>query len=165
MKPFPKEGKPTKQELSDTQLQAMVESISLAFFDKKFQHHAFFNRRLRTTGGRYHLNSHNIDFNPKVFEIYGETELINVIKHELCHYHLHLEGKGYQHKDAEFKLLLKQTGGSRYVSPLVDQKPQSYHQYECEKCQTLILRKRRINLQRYVCGKCHGRLVEINSSI
>ena len=26
-------------------------------------------------------------------------ELIGIIKHELCHYHLHLEGKGYQHRD------------------------------------------------------------------
>ncbi|MEI5992005.1 SprT family protein [Enterococcus crotali] len=159
-----KEGKPAKQELTDDQLQAMVEEISLTFFAKKFRHKAFFNRRLKTTGGRYHLGSHNIDFNPKVFALYGETELINVIKHELCHYHLHLESRGYQHKDAEFKALLKQTGGSRYVRPLVEQKPQSYHQYQCEKCQTLILRKRRINTQRYVCGKCHGKLVEVDSS-
>lgn len=156
-----KEEKPV---FTDAQLQALVEEISLASFGKTFRHKAFFNRRLKTTGGRYHLNSHDIDFNPKVFERYGETELRNVIKHELCHYHLHLEGKGYQHKDTEFKSLLKQTGGSRYVRPLVEQKPQSYHQYQCEKCQTLILRKRRINTQRYVCGKCRGRLIEMNSS-
>ncbi|EOL45988.1 SprT family protein [Enterococcus caccae] len=159
-----KEGKPTKRALTDAQLQAMVEDISLSFFGTKFQHQAFFNRRLRTTGGRYHLSSHNIDFNPKVFERYGELELINVIKHELCHYHLHLAGKGYQHKDPEFKTLLKETGGSRYVRPLVEQKPQSYHQYQCEKCQTLILRKRRINTQRYVCGKCRGKLVELKKN-
>lgn len=162
MSSFSKEEKPTKQVLTDNQLQVLVEEISLSFFGKRFQHRAYFNRRLKTTGGRYHLGTHNIDFNPKVFERYGETELINVIKHELCHYHLHLEGKGYQHKDAEFKSLLKQTGGSRYVRPLVEQKPQSYHQYQCKKCQTLILRKRRINTQRYVCGKCRGKLVELN---
>lgn len=162
MSSFSKEEKPTKQVLTDNQLQVLVEEISLSFFGKRFQHRAYFNRRLKTTGGRYHLGTHNIDFNPKVFERYGETELINVIKHELCHYHLHLEGKGYQHKDAEFKSLLKQTGGSRYVRPLVEQKPQSYHQYQCKKCQTLILRKRRINTQRYVCGKCSGKLVELN---
>ncbi|EOI01919.1 SprT-like protein [Enterococcus moraviensis ATCC BAA-383] len=162
MSRFSKEGKATQQELTDNQLQALVEETSLTFFKKSFQHKAFFNRRLRTTGGRYHLSSHNIDFNPKVFELYGESELLNVIKHELCHYHLHLEGRGYQHKDAEFKALLKQTGGSRYVRPLAEQKPQSYHQYQCEKCQTLILRKRRINTQRFVCGKCQGKLVELN---
>lgn len=165
MSSFSKEGKASEQELTDERLQEMVEKVSLISFGKKFRHKAFFNRRLKTTGGRYHLGSHNIDFNPKVFERYGEEELINVIKHELCHYHLHLENKGYQHKDAEFKALLKQTGGSRYVRPLVEQKPQSYHQYQCEKCQTLILRKRRINTQRYVCGKCRGKLVEFNGKL
>ncbi|GGC84644.1 protein SprT [Enterococcus wangshanyuanii] len=156
-----KENSSKKAEMTDRKLQELVETISLEAFGKKFRHKAYFNRRLKTTGGRYHLQSHDIDFNPKVFERYGEPELVNVIKHELCHYHLHLEGKGYQHKDADFKLLLKQTGGSRYVRPLVEQKPQSYHQYQCEKCQTLILRKRRINTQRFVCGKCRGKLIEL----
>ncbi|WYJ93150.1 SprT-like protein [Enterococcus sp. 9D6_DIV0238] len=156
-----KEYRSDNDEMNDQRLQELVERISLADFGKPFCHQAYFNRRLKTTGGRYHLQSHNIDFNPKVFERYGEPELVNVIKHELCHYHLHLEGKGYQHKDAEFKALLKQTGGSRYVRPLVEQKPQSYHQYQCEKCQTLILRKRRINTQRFVCGKCRGKLIEL----
>ncbi|MGX7244297.1 SprT family protein [Enterococcus quebecensis] len=156
-------SKEEKQELTDEQLQQLVEAVSATSFGKKFQHKAYFNRRLKTTGGRYHLGSHNIDFNPKVFEIYGENELIKVIKHELCHYHLHIEGKGYQHKDVDFKTLLKQTGGSRYVRPLVEQKPQSYHQYQCEKCQTLILRKRKINTQRFVCGKCRGKLVELST--
>lgn len=161
MSSFSKEGKPTKPVFIDEQLQKLVEEISLAFFEKKFRHKAFFNRRLKTTGGRYHLNSHDIDFNPKVIELYGEDELIKVIKHELCHYHLHIDGKGYQHKDSDFKTLLKKTGGSRYVRPLVEQKPQSYHQYQCEKCQTLILRKRRVNTQKFVCGKCRGKLVEV----
>lgn len=151
----------TKKQYTDNQLQTLVEKISRIFFRKPFTHKAFFNRRLRTTGGRYHLSSHNIDFNPKVVEIYGEEELVNVIKHELCHYHLHLEGRGYQHKDSDFKMLLKQTGGSRYVRPLTEQKPQSYYQYQCEKCQTLILRKRRVNLNKFVCGKCRGRLIEV----
>ena len=34
-------------------------------------------------------------------------ELISIIKHELCHYHLHQEGKGYKHRDQDFKDLLK----------------------------------------------------------
>ena len=156
-----KENNSKKIALTNQNLQELVETISIEFFDKKFRHQAYFNRRLKTTGGRYHLQSHDIDFNPKVYERYGKTELVNVIKHELCHYHLHLEGSGYQHKDADFKALLKQTGGSRYVRPLVEHKPQSYHQYQCEKCQTLILRKRKINTDHFVCGKCRGTLVKL----
>ncbi len=104
--------------MRNQELQQLVEEISLASFNKPFKHQATFNKRLKTTGGRYHLSDHRLDFNPRVFEIYGYEELIGVIKHELCHYHLHLEGKGYQHKDSDFKELLKVTQGSRFVKPL-----------------------------------------------
>lgn len=145
------------EELTDDRLQELVELISTNEFDREFKHRAFLNSRLRTTGGRYHLNSHNLDFNPKVFERYGMEELVNVIKHELCHYHLHLEGRGFQHRDADFKNLLKKTGGSRFVKPLEEQKPENYQQYECLKCHNLILRKRRINTRKYSC-RCGGQL-------
>lgn len=147
-------------ELDDDILQLLVERISVADFGRKFKHNASWNTRLRTTGGRYHLQSHNLDFNPKVYERYGMEELVNVIKHELCHYHLHILGRGYQHRDVDFKKLLKQTGGSRFVKPLIDQSPENYKQYECQKCHTLILRKRRINTQRYGC-RCGGKLKKV----
>ena len=53
------------------------------------------------------LANHSIEINPLVFEIHGMNELVGVIKHELCHYHLHLEGKGYKHRDADFRELFK----------------------------------------------------------
>ncbi|RSU10105.1 SprT family protein [Vagococcus acidifermentans] len=152
------------EELSDDTLQQLVEDVSLTFFNKPFKHRAVFNSRLRTTGGRYHLNTHNLDFNPKVYQKYGDEELINVIKHELCHYHLHLDGQGYRHRDIDFKLLLKQTGGSRFVKPLSDYKPEDYHQYVCLKCETLFLRKRRINVKKYRC-RCGGALKEKETAI
>ena len=105
--------------MTNQELQALVEKISHDSFRQPFRHNARFNRRLKTTGGRYHLKSHDLDFNPILFEKYGEVELIKVIKHELCHYHLHLAGRGYQHKDLEFKQLLKKTGGSRFAPKLV----------------------------------------------
>ena len=75
-------------------LQNLVEDLSLRYFNKPFKHKAVFNNRLRTTGGRYHLGTHNLDFNPKILEIFGIDIFIGIIKHELCHYHLHLENKG-----------------------------------------------------------------------
>ena len=146
--------------IDDESLQRLVAEISRVAFGREFQHQAIFNRRLRTTGGRYHLSSHDLDFNPKVYERYGLPELVNVIKHELCHYHLHLTGRGYQHRDADFKKLLAKTGGSRFVKPLIEQAPENYIQYQCQKCQTLILRKRKINTKRYGC-RCGGRLKKV----
>ena len=93
--------------MNDQALQGLVEKISSEDFGRKFKHRAFFNGRLRTTGGRYRLQDHDIEINPKMLTEHGSNVLIGIIKHELCHYHLHLEGKGYKHKDPEFKALLK----------------------------------------------------------
>lgn len=42
-------------------LQKMVEKLSEEKFGRKFRHCAYFNKRLRTTGGRYLLKSHDIE--------------------------------------------------------------------------------------------------------
>ncbi|MGX7229890.1 SprT family protein [Enterococcus pseudoavium] len=141
--------------MTNQELQALVEKISQESFRRPFCHQATFNQRLKTTGGRYHLKTHDLDFNPLVVEKYDETELIKVIKHELCHYHLHLAGRGYQHKDLEFKQLLKQTGGSRYAPPLATR---NYQVYQCQKCHCEIKRRQKINTERFACGSCQGTL-------
>ncbi|MPM29600.1 Protein SprT-like protein [bioreactor metagenome] len=145
--------------MNEQELQQLVEHISHTVFQKPFRHRATFNSRLRTTGGRYHLNSHDLDFNPLVLELHGLEELEKVVKHELCHYHLHIEGRGYRHIDADFRSLLKESGGSRFVKDL--RKPESAKpkwRYICGKCGQLYHRKRRIDTHKYVCGKCHGKL-------
>ncbi len=148
--------------MTDEELTTLVSSISKKVFGKEFTHTASFNNKLRTTGGRYMLKSHRIEINPRVLEIYGEDELTGVIKHELCHYHLHLEGKGYKHRDRDFRELLKKTNSPRFCSNLVEKKtttrPYKY-QYICTKCGLLYNRKIRINTQKYRCGKCLGELI------
>ena len=69
--------------MDDEQLQKLVERISIHFFQKPFKHKARFNPRLRTTGGRYLLHTHDIEINKKYYEQHGEKELIGIIKHEL----------------------------------------------------------------------------------
>lgn len=91
--------------MNNDKLQRMVENLSEEKFGRTFRHCAYFNKRLRTTGGRYLLKSHDIEINPKQYEHYGEDAIVKIILHELCHYHLHIAGKGYQHKDQDFKRL------------------------------------------------------------
>ncbi|WP_026692993.1 SprT family protein [Peribacillus kribbensis] len=149
--------------MEQKQLQQLVEQISLQSFGKKFQHKASFNPRLRTTGGRYLLKSHNIEINKKYYEQLGEKELIGIIKHELCHYHLHLEGRGYQHRDSEFRELLKEVDAPRFcqVLPQADRKPRSQRviEYTCQSCRQVYRRRRKVDTSRYVCGKCRGKLL------
>lgn len=128
-----------------------------------FQHQATFNNRLRTTGGRYLLASHHLEFNARVLELHGMDEFLAVIKHELCHYHLHLMGKGYKHVDADFKHLLAKTGGTRYVKNLRTENERAQTKlYLCKDCQQSYHRKRKIDTSRYVCGKCKGKLILSN---
>jgi len=148
--------------MDDKDLQYLVEKISLYEFGKPFQHTAMFNSRLRTTGGRYLLQSHNIEINKKYLDQLGEEELVGIIKHELCHYHLHIEGKGYQHRDRDFRELLTKVKAPRFCSMLPERKEQKRLQktiiYRCTNCQLVYHRKRSINTQKYVCGKCRGKL-------
>ncbi|MDT9027595.1 MULTISPECIES: SprT family protein [Bacteria] len=145
--------------MTDAELQFLVEKISIQSFHKPFLHKAYFNPRLRTTGGRYMLGSHNIDINRKYLDEHGMDELIGIIKHELCHYHLHIEGKGYKHGDEDFKRLLNEVGGPRHCSILTSvNNRRRYLIYECSKCGLEFKRRRKINLRKYVCGRCKGRL-------
>lgn len=151
--------------MEDHELQRLVERLSLEFFGKTFRHQAYFNAKLRTTGGRYLLGSHNIEVNKKYLLQLGMSELIGILKHELCHYHLHLEGKGYQHRDKDFKLLLQKVGAPRFCGHLPDAPKKRLFKniltYECTNCHLQYKRKRKIDTSRYVCGKCKGKLVKV----
>ncbi|PTL38634.1 SprT family protein [Alkalicoccus saliphilus] len=151
--------------MDNKKLQHLTEDLSKDYFGRPFRHRIFFNGRLRTTGGRYALHSHDIEINPKHYEYYGMEEVVSIIKHELCHYHLHLEGKGYHHRDPEFKQLLKEVGGSRHCRNLPQRggKQTVFHVYECTSCAHEYERKRRMNTEKYVCGKCRGKLKKVRT--
>lgn len=145
--------------MTNQDLQKLVSEISMASFGRPFKHQAVFNGRLQSTGGRYHLVDHHIDINPRILSEFGRAALEGTIKHELCHYHLHLAGQTGKHNTTVFKQLLRQVGGLRY-SPIKPQRRQTTkYLYECVGCGQQYPRQRRINLAKYRCGRCHHRLV------
>lgn len=150
------------------ELQQLVEQVSLQCFKLPFCHTALFNKRLRTTGGRYLLQNHNIELNQSYYEAFGKDELIEVIKHELCHYHLHIAGRGYKHRDADFRRLLAEVGAPRFCKTIpgaASKKQSSSHIYQCAACGLQYLRKRRVDLKRYRCGRCKGNLIEAKKHV
>lgn len=147
--------------MTNEELTGLIKEISLASFHKPFWHEGVFNSRLRTTGGRYLLRSHNIEINPSSYEKFGYAELEGIIKHELCHYHLHIEGRGYKHRDRDFRELLKETGSPRFCSTLENnatRRSTTSYVYQCVACKTNYKRKIRMNTERYRCGLCSGKL-------
>jgi SprT-like protein len=154
---------------SDEQLQKWVERISMSAFGWPFVHQARFNRRLRRAGGRYDLRSHDIEINPAQLRDHGPEEVERIIKHELCHYHLHLQGRGYRHRDRDFKELLAIVGGTRFCRPLASQvkfregrggvvRPVFRYVLKCRSCAQEYPRRIRCNPARYICRRCRGSL-------
>ena len=146
--------------MTDEALQRLVEQLSQQFFGHPFRHHAYFNARLRTTGGRYRLRDHDIEINPRMLTEHDQATLEGVIKHELCHYHLHLAGQSGQHRTKAFQRLLRQVGGLRYAPVPAPATPRLRHWqvYVCTTCQQRYYRLRRVDVTRMVCGRCRGRL-------
>lgn len=147
--------------MTDYELTGLIREISETVFKKPFKHEGLFNSRLRTTGGRYMLRSHNIEINPSSYKDFGYKELEGIIKHELCHYHLHLEGKGYKHRDADFRKLLQETNSPRFCSLIESRKKAQTAKryiYQCVSCKTDYIRKIRMNTDKYRCGRCAGKL-------
>lgn len=146
--------------MDDQELQAWVESVSLTWFGIPFRHRATFNGRLSTTGGRYFLRSHNIEISPKQLEVHGAEETEKIIKHELCHYHLHLAGRGYRHQDRDFKVLLKKVGATLHCKTLPGARRSLPVKYllVCRDCGMAYPRKRKADPRKYACGRCRGKL-------
>lgn len=141
--------------MTDEELLNLTCHLSLEKFGRPFEHQVYFNQRLKTTGGRYHLADHHIDINPRMVAA-GPQVLSGVILHELCHYHLHLTGQDYHHRSAAFRHLLKEVGGSRFA-PAV---PLNHDwEYQCQTCGVKLIRQRRFNVRRYHCAHCGGRFV------
>ena len=141
--------------MNEHELQQLTTEISRTSFHREFTHKITYNKRLRSSGGRYLLKTGNIEINPLVEQELGLEALVGVIKHELCHYHLHQTGGGYRHRDADFKRLLHQVGGSRFVERMKEPN----YLYECTACHHRYPRMRKMNTNRYVCGKCRGKLI------
>lgn len=138
-----------------------VRQVSQEDFGKAFLHEVRWNARLRTTGGRFFPKDGHLDFNPKMYEEHGVDVFRKIVRHELCHYHLYFEKKGYRHGDRDFQELLRQVDGLRYAPPLTASQKKSYL-YRCLNCGARYARKRRISLERYRCGHCKGRLTLVH---
>ena len=154
--------------MTDEEVKQLVEQLSKQYFGEPFLHKAYFNRRLRKTGGRYLLRTHHIELNEKLYNHFGIEELHGIILHELCHYHLHIKGLGYKHRDHDFRVLLKQVGAPRFCSSIeevIERQPKSIHLYGCVSCQQLYKRKRHMNVSKYRCSKCSGEIRYIKSDM
>ena len=63
----------SKIPFSEEELKELVKEVSLRDFKRVFVHEVSWNRRLRTTGGRFIVKSLRLEFNPKVFAAFSRA--------------------------------------------------------------------------------------------
>ncbi|GFH40666.1 SprT family protein [Pseudolactococcus insecticola] len=141
----------------DDELLDFVRWVSQTDFGLPFEHAAKFNGRLRSTGGRFFPKDLHLDFNEKMYDQFSEDIFRQIVQHELVHYHLYRAGRGYKHRDQDFKKLLKEVGGLRFA-PALEDSATRYLIYHCQQCGQTYPRRRKIDTKKYRCGKCGGRL-------
>ena len=72
---------------------------------------------------------------------------------------MHITGRGYKHRDRDFRELLKKVGAPRFCKRIInEEKEKKVYMYECMECSLQYVRRRQINTKRYVCGNCKGKL-------
>ena len=73
---------------------------------------------------------------------------------------MHIDGKGYRHGDRDFKELMDQVGGLRFTPSLEVKHDYIIRwEYECSGCQNKVYRKRRFNLNKFVCYSCKNKFI------
>ena len=103
--------------MTDQELQQLIERISNESFQVPFRHTASFNSRLRSTGGRYMLETHNIEINPHIATDYPPEILVGVIKHESVSLSLAFKSPAVTSTGITIlRSLLQKVGGSRYFA-------------------------------------------------
>lgn len=115
------------------------------------------NPRLRTTAGRFVYprgtsGAPRIEINPRYAAAGGRAALLDVLKHELAHYHLWSLGRPSGHTP-EFYALARAWGFARHARrDLLPPSPPRW-QYVCPACGRAFRRARRIP-RPASCGAC-----------
>ncbi len=64
---------------------------------------------------------------------------------------MYIEGKGYRHRDRDFRELLQKVQAPRFCKPVVLAKTGKKYYYECTSCHYIYVRKKRwIRIDMYV---------------
>lgn len=131
-------------------------------FDLKLNIPIQLNGRLKRALGTYYQKYDNnelipssINLSKNLFEYHDESTIIDVLKHELIHYALHVKGLPYDDNDYEFintcnRLGVSLTNTIKYKGKI--------HVFSC-KCEGKeFLEKRKFKNGTYRCKKCKGDL-------
>lgn len=151
--------------MTGPELQALVEATARDAFGRPFGGRAEWSRRMRVSAGAVQfrrLPAGGVE--PVVMRLswryycrYGRDELVQTIKHELCHWFLFADGIRHGHRSRPFLELLRRAGAHRYCRPM-DRRRASRrrYRYRCPRCGREWVYRRKVDV---ACGACYRRYV------
>lgn len=149
------------------QLISLAQNLSQQFWQKKCEVPLVWNGRLSRTMGRfcYFIQKKKriplrIELSKKSVPLLDQQTFNAVLLHELCHYHLFIEGKPFADHHPLFEAELRRVGA---ISTNTIKVPQKGYDLYCGKCQTFLGKRKRFNNKNYLSACCKERIIKKES--
>lgn len=149
---------------SNTLLLNLANTLSQRFWQKDCSIPVAWNGRLRTAMGRFLYSPQGkknlplrIEMSKHAAQFLTQDLFSAVLLHELCHYHLFIQGQPCNDHHPVFEKELRRVGA---ISTNTVQIPQKGFQLSCSQCRKSIGTRTRINTARYLSACCKAKIVK-----
>jgi SprT-like protein len=145
-------------------LQALANKLSQHFWRQDCAIPVVWNGRLTKAMGRFLFSPQSkkplplrIEMSKHAAQFINREIFIAVLLHELCHYHLFIQGQPFDDHHPLFEKELRRVGA---ISTNTVQIPQKGFQLMCSKCKKKIGTRKRFNTARYLSGCCKAKVLK-----
>lgn len=143
-------------------LQALANKLSLHFWNESISVPVVWNGRLTRSMGRFvyrvqgkHREPVKIEMSKYAAQFINREIFIAVLLHEMCHYHLFVQGKSFLDHHPVFEQELRRVGA---ISTNTVRLPSKIYKLVCKKCQRELGHMKRFNPDRYISPCCKSEI-------
>lgn len=153
--------------VDELELERIADEFLIENFAMELDVPIVLNGRLSKALGRHVYFRHaketvQIELSKDLIRYYDDETVIDVLKHELVHHALLVDGLPHRDGEYYFEKTLKELGVSR--TNHYSHKGKS-HIYECTGCQNTFKEVRKFNTARYRCSRCQSQLMYVKQVI
>lgn len=136
-------------QLCEERLQKKAADIYMETFGEKFHGKVKWSNRLKSSAANANEDG-LINLNKLYHTLYGDTETLLALRHELVHVYLFKKIGIHSHDDEEFIYWLNKIGSKQKGLPL----PQTVYKYTCPTCKKTLKLSRKISNKLIACANC-----------
>lgn len=151
-------------DFSAEKLAQLARTLSLKHWNKDCLIPVEWNGRLTASMGRFAYKVRGkeripikIEMSKHAAKFLDQETLSKVLLHELCHYHLFIQGRPFADHHPQFEKELERVGA---ISTNTVQVPQKGYELSCSRCQKVVGKRRRINTKLYKSICCEAPLIK-----